>query len=229
MANGRTGQVQVEDFDIGVATTIGSELINVEHDGELIQVYAVRIEGVTGPDEYQGLIPVIMSDSEDAFQAQLLPQIVVSRGAITPQMNRWFPGGREYQIPAPGSPQVPVPGTNRTMSKRVEKKWWTLPFEISYDLHLRARLRWQANKMFKHVGRFFWAYGQVFLKDSENEERGYYAFVESIDSLNEIADIADRLQGHTISMRVEGELDFAEPFILPTQQKLTLGVEMKGA
>lgn len=75
--------------------------------------------------------------------------------------------------------------------------------------------------MFLHVGRIFWAYGQVFLRDSEGDERGYYAFSDSVPNLSEIADVADRLQGHTISLRVEGELDFHEPFLMPTAQRVT--------
>jgi hypothetical protein len=224
MANGRTGVVVLKDYDVGVATTIGSTLINIERDDELVQVYGVEIEGVTGPDEYKGLVPVTMADPEDAFQDQFLPQIVISRGAITPAMARWFPGGREYQVAAVGSEQVVGPG-GRSMPNRIERKYWTYPFEISYDVHLRAKLRWQADHMLQHVGRYFWAYGQVFLRDSEGEERGYYAFTESYDSLSEITDVADRLQGHTISMRVEAELDFFEPIILPTSHRFTVTVE----
>jgi len=205
-----------------VATTIGSELINIERDGELVQTYAVGIEGVTGPDEYQGLIPVSMADPEDAFQEQFLPQIVISRGSITPAMARWFPGGYEYQVPAVNAKWIDGPG-GRQLPDKIEKKYWTLPFEITYDLHLRARLRWQADLMLQYVGRYYWAYGQIFLIDSEGEERGYYAFVESVDNLSEITDIADRLQGHTISMRVEAELDFQEPVILPTSSRISLG------
>jgi len=222
MANGRTGAVFLEDYDVGMATTLGAELVNIERDGELVQTYAVGIEEVTGPDEYQGLVPVSMADPEDAFQDQFLPQIVISRGAVSPDMARWFPGGYEYQVPAVNSQQIPGPG-GRTLPDKVEKKYWTYPYEISYDLHLRARLRWQADHMLRHVGRFFWAYGQVFLRDSEGDERGYYAFMESADNLSEIMDVADRLQGHTISMRVEAELDFHEPVILPTSSKVNIG------
>jgi hypothetical protein len=222
MADGRTGRVRLEDFDVGVATTIGSVLVNIERDGELVQTYAVGIEGVTGPDEYEGLIPVSMADPEDAFQDQFLPQIVISRGAISPAMARWFPGGFEYQVPARNAEQIPGPG-GRSMPTLVEKKYWTYPFEITYDLHLRAKLRWQADRMLFHVGRYYWAYGQIFLRDSEGEERGYYAFAESIDSLSEITDIADRLQGHTISLRVEAELDFQEPVVLPTSNRVNIG------
>lgn len=228
MAGGRTGQVFLENFDVGIATTMGGELIEIEQDGEKVQVYAVKINGVTGPDEYQGLIPISMSEPEDAYQEHLLPQIIISRGSVTPAMNRWFPGGWEYQVPAAKAKMVVGPDGVTKMPTIVERKWWTYPYEIAYDVHLRARLRVQGDRMWRHVGRFFWAYGQVFLTDSEGEGRGYYAFVDSNDDLAELTDVADRLQGHTISMRVEAELDFNEPHLMPTTPNYSLNVEPKG-
>ena len=50
MANGRTGQVFIEDFDIGLAETIGAEKVTIELDGEDAEVYALRVPDVTGPD-----------------------------------------------------------------------------------------------------------------------------------------------------------------------------------
>lgn len=226
MSDGRTGQVFVEDFDIGVATTLGAELVSIDIDGEEAPNYAVRIDGVTGPDVFKGLVPVVMTDPEDAYNENLLPQIVIARGSMTPQMARWFPGGHEYQVPAKSAEMVAGPG-GRMMPTVVERKWWAYPFEISYDIHLRARLRLQADRMLRHVGRPFWAYGQVFLTDSENEERGYYAFMDSIENLSELADVADRLQGHTLSMRVEAELDFNEPHLMPTAHKILIATDPK--
>lgn len=223
MADGRTGQVFLEDFDVGIATTIGGELIEVSLDNERVQAYAVRVDGVTGPDEYDGMIPIFMSDPEDTYQQNLLPQIVVSRGSISPQNERWHPGGREYL--APSGSQLLKTADGKTVPARRERKWWTYPYEISYDLHLRARLREEADRLLRHVGRYYWSYGQVHLRDSEGEPRGYYAFMESIENLSEIADVADRLQGHTLSLRVEGELDLHEPHIVPSQATVTTRIE----
>lgn len=221
MANGRTGQVFIEDFDIGLAETIGCELVPIELDGEEAEVYALRVPGVTGPDEYSGLIPVYMGEPEDTFSESLLPQIVISRGSIQPAMSRWFGGGHEYMVPAHGSKEVTSSGGLKGPS-RVEIKAWTRPFDISYDVHIRARLRAQADRILRDVGRHLWSYGQIRLRDSEGDERGYYAFVDSYENLAEISDIADRLHGHTIPVRVEGELDFLEPFVAPTTPNLAI-------
>lgn len=223
MANGRTGTVFLEHFDVGVATTLGGELVNVVLDGEQVQAYAVRIDGVVGPGEHKGLVPIIIAEPDEAYESARLPEILISRSSAIPQMNRWFPGGHEYQVPASNAQQVVGPN-GQLMPNRVEKKWWTYPFEIVYDIQLRARQRVDADRMFRHVGARLWAYGQVFLVDSEGDERGYYAFVDSNDALSELADVADRLQGHIISLRVEGELDFAEPFLMPTSPKLQTNV-----
>jgi hypothetical protein len=223
LANGRSGSVFLEHFDLGVATTLGGELVNVVLDGEQVQTYAVRISGVNGPGEYNGLVPIVMSEPDETYQSAHLPEIVITRSSAVQQMNRWFPGGHEYQVAASNSQQVAGPG-GRMMPNRIEKKLWTYPFEISYDIQLRSRLRIDADRMLRHAGARFWAYGQVFLIDSEGDERGYHAFVDTFDPLSELTDISDRLQGHIISLRVEGELDFAEPFLAPTSPTLRTNV-----
>lgn len=226
MANGRTGLVFLREFDEGIVRTMGAELIDIEKDGETVQDYAIRVDGVNGPDEYGGYLPVIWQTPEDVYQDHLLPHVVVARTSITPAMNRWQPGGREYMVPASMAKMLRVRATGEEMEipSHVEIKRWAYPFDIAYEVHLRAKLRWQADKMLRHVGRKFWAYGQVYLIDSEGDERGYYAFQESINSLDEIADIADRLIGWTISLRCEGELDFNDPYIAPTTPNVVVDV-----
>jgi hypothetical protein len=227
MANGRTGMVFLRDFDEGIIRTMGAELIDYELDGETVQVYALRVDEVNGPDQYGGYIPVIWQNPEDVYQENLLPHVVISRTSITQAMARWFPGGREYMTRAAVATDKTVQATGQVMPSHVEIKRWAYPYDIAYEIHLRARLRWQADKMLRHVGRKFWAYGQIYLTDSEGEERGYYAFQESVDSLDEVADIADRLVGWTISVRCEGELDFNDPYIAPTSQDVVTNVSSR--
>ncbi len=226
-AGHRTGSVFLEDYDVGLAETMGGELITIVLDGEEVQTYALRVTGVTGPPQYDGMIPILMGEPDPVYQEHLLPAVVVSRGSIDPDMQRWHAGGFEYFLAAPGATMKDVPGTGRQIPDKVEIKRYAYPYNISYDLHIRARHRSQADKMLRKVGKHFWAYGQVFLKDSEGCDRGYYAFVESIAALNEIVDVTDRLQGHTFSLRVEAELDFREPSIARTAQTVTVNVNTR--
>lgn len=215
MANGRTGTVFLEDFDVGMAESIGAELVDIVLDDETASVYALAVSGVSGPEEYKGKIPVLMADPEDVYAETFLPRIVISRGSITPDMARWQPGGYEYRVAAPGANMV-TDAFGRVGPDAVETKSWARPFNIPYEIHIYARKRVQADRIFRQVGKLMWSYGQVYLTDSEGEERGYYAFGESNDALNEITEIADRTIGHTISVRVEGELDFVDPYITKT-------------
>jgi len=221
MANGRTGTVFLEDFDIGLAETIGAEKVTIELDGEDAEVYALRVPGVTGPEQYHGLIPVFMSEPEDSFAENVIPQIILSRGSVQPAPARGFGGGHEYMVPAHGSREVASSGGLRGPSA-VEVKPWARPFDISYDVHLKARLRGQADRMLRAVGKHLPNFGEVSLVDSEGDRRGYLAVVDSYESLSEINDVADRLLGHTIPVRIEGELDFDDPFIAPTTPGLTI-------
>lgn len=222
----RTGTVFLRDFDEGLVRTMGAELIEIELDGETVQDYAIRIDGVNGPDEYGGYIPVIWQNPEDVYQAGLLPHVNVSRTAVTPAMQRWQPGGYEYRTPAAAAKTVTA-GNGQRGPSLLEFKAWAYPYDISYEVHIRARLRAQADLMLRHIGKFFWAYGQIYLTDSEGASRGYYAFQESVDTLDEVADIADRMLGWTISLRCEAELDFNDPYIAKTSPNVVTSVESK--
>ena len=224
MADGRTGTVFIEDFDVGLVTTFGAVLKNIVLDGEEVQDYAVQIQGVTGPDEYDGLIPVIFQEPEDVYQTGFLPHVAISRSAITPAMNRWHPAGKAYQVPAKVATTVTAQDGSKGPSLN-ELKGYALPFDITYDIHLRARLRQQANNMLRHIGRFYWAYSTLFFTDNEGDERGYVAYVESIDNLDELVDFSDRTIGFTISIRVEAELDFSDPIVVPTLRSVGISVE----
>lgn len=216
----KTGQVFLEDFDLGLARTIGGKLTPIELDGEETQVFAVDIPGVQGPDLYSGLVPIQMSEPEDSYADMVLPQIVIFRTSINPAMARWFPGGFEYQVPAKNAQQVTA-GNGVVGPSLVERKAWTYPYDISYDVHIRARRRYQADQILQKLQQYLWAYGQLYLTDSEGDERGYYAYLESIDQLNELTDISDRSVGHTMSLRVEAELDANNPTVSKTQYIVT--------
>lgn len=227
MAGGRTGSVFIGDFDVGLVTTFGAVLKPIMFDGEEVQDYAVQIPGVTGPDEYDGLVPVIFQEPEDVYQSGFLPHVAISRSAITPAMTRWHPAGKAYQIPAAVARMVTAQDGSRGPSLN-ELKGYALPFDITYDLHMRGRLRGQANNMLQYIGRFCWAYGVLYLTDSEGDERGYEAYVESIDNLDEVVEFSDRTLGFTLSIRVEGELDFSDPIVVPTMRSAGIGLDFLG-
>lgn len=230
MANGRTGQVFLENFDVGLARTLGGELIEIQLDGESVQSYAVRIEGVPGPADYQGLIPILFNPPEDVYERNLLPQIVIGRAALTTAMERWLnPFGREYMVPAAGSKTV-TNSRGQSGPDKVEIKYsYAAPFDIDYDVHLRTKLRSHGDTMLAFMLGILWpdGPGQLRLTDSEGEERGYYAFINAVQPLDDIGDISDRMMGHLISLRVEGELDVRKPSVHRTAREVSVSVSKK--
>lgn len=224
----RTGSVFVDDFDVGLAETLGSELVTRTIDGEAVQEYALLCDGVTGPPEYDGLVPVFMGEPEPAYAEQLLPQIVIIRSSIEPDMARWHAQGFEYQVAALDAVDNDVPGSETKNPSKIEIKRYAFPFTIPYDVHLRTRHQVTSDRLLKKVGKVFWAYGQIRLRDSEGHERGYYAFMETISSLNEVLDVTDRLKGYTLSLRTEAELDFRDPAVARTVHTFRASVEALG-
>lgn len=223
MADGRTGTVFLEDFDVGLVTTFGAVLKTITLDDEQVQDYAVQIPGVTGPDEYDGLVPVIFQEPEDVYQTGFIPHIAISRSAITPAMTRWHPAGKAYQVPAKMAQMVTAQdgSVGPTLN---ELKGYAIPHDITYDLHMRGRLRQQANNMLRYLGRFYWAYSVLYFVDNEGDERGYDAYVESIDNLDEVVEFSDRTLGFTMSIRVEGELDFSDPIVAKTMRSVGINL-----
>jgi hypothetical protein len=53
---------------------------------------------------------------------------------------------------------------------------------------------------------------RIFIKDSLGEERSYTVFNETgfVDN-SELLDITNRTKSYTVEMRIEGELDLADP------------------
>lgn len=215
----RIATVFIEDFDRGVFESIGAELMEVKHDGETVQVYVLAIPGVTGPDMYRGNVPVIFKDPEDAYQTAALPHVLIGCSDMSVALNRYQPGTRDYIIPAGVGGQLPTEHGVMVPSI-MESKGQAVPYDITYDINLRARLKLQANRMLKKIGQALGhplAQTVVYFTDSLGCERGYDAMVESVSNLSELGDVSERVIGYTLSMRVMGELDFHDP----TLQKLT--------
>lgn len=216
MAGGRTGTVSIEAFDVGVAETLGAEVIQVEFDREMANVYAIQVPAVAGPPQYKGWLPVYLGWPEDVHAEILLPQVVIVRSSVQPASERRVGSGSDYKIPS-------------LLPDRLETKPIASPVDITYDIHLRCRLRTQANRMLHFFAGKLAMWRQVFVRDTEGEERGYYAFVESYEDLSDVADVSMRLQGHTISVRVVGELDLLTPYTEPRFRELSLNMHVTEA
>jgi len=212
----RTGLVTLRDFDEGfLRTLLGSE-VEIELDGEKTLAIGVPIAGVRGPEQFQGQVPVCFGEPEEVYQLNLLPCIVVSRSTFTPAMDRSMPYGEEYRVPAMDAQSVALTMPDGTVVNgwdRWEFKEFATPFDMLYTVELRARRRGDANRMFDHASKLLRPHFEVFVFDTEGDERGYNTFLDPWTSIDALSDVADRVVGFSVSIRVEGELDLRDPIV----------------
>ena len=211
----RTGTVFIDDFDDGIARSMGGVLIDVELDGEMAQEYVVSIPDVVGPKSHNGMVPIYFEAPDDSYSDGVTPSIIINCSFI-PATNRWQPGGRAYRVVAPQSKMV-ASSYGTVGPTMVEQKPHALPYDFTYDIQLKAKKRRPAIRMFRHIGRKgMWMHGLIVVMDSEGYPRTYDAFQESVNNLSDIGEIGNREVGFSLSVRVAGELDFWEPKLYKT-------------
>ena len=232
LSSTRTGTVFIKDFDRGVITTIGAQLIDVADPcrsgvfPNSSKRYALSVAGVCGPDEYGGMVPIIFNDPDDAYQKDLIPQIHIERSALLPAPQRRQSPGYDYRIPAPQAKMVKG-WTGETGPTMVEVKGIADPYDITYELHIRTRLANEVSMILRVVaGAFPPMDGALYVMDTEGACRSYDVFQESINDLSSIVDVQDREAGWTVSIRVEGEIDLRDPVIRKTVYK-RFGVDVE--
>jgi len=204
----RTGVVTVRDFDQGVVETLGAVVV----DG---RYFILGLSDLDPPPGEPG-VPVVFSHPEEVLQTHRVPVIEVRRDDINPAMQRWHPGMGTYRAPSLGAMQVgsPFAGDTRTAWNHYEQAQQATPFDILYTINIQARQRQYmaaANKILAYVLRIYQPYSAVYVKDSAGDRRSYEAFLDAVAPLDNVPEVAERVIGFALSLRVEAELDINEP------------------
>lgn len=216
----RSGIVFLEDFDEGLVRSFGGELIDLVIEGETCREYVLIEPSIQGPNAYRGAIPIVFGNPDDAFQEDLLPQIHVSRSAVTPAGERRESGGYEYRVPAQAAKTVRA--SNNTYGPNlVEIKYRPEPYDLTYDVTIKVPSGHGggvrgANKLLRRIGAVLSPQGVIEVTDSEGNTRPYPYFQENLQDIGEVVEVSARVAGWTISGRVKGELDFDDPFLSRT-------------
>ena len=226
--NGRapTGTVDLRCFDQGVVTTMGAGLHTVTMpSGETLRNYFLDVPLTKGRVGRPGLpgVPIIFAFPEDVFEKYDYPLISIRRDDINPTMNRWHPGTLQYRAPAVNASQEVVnsnPGVtgapDLTGFNQVEQLQQATPYDITYTISILARNRGgmgqtnQANAILKSVLKTYPPYSFIEVIDSIGDIRTYECFQESVSHLDEVPEVADRVIGFAVTIRVEGELDLGD-------------------
>ena len=218
LGKARTGSVTVRDFDQGVVETLGAKVIGDTY-------FITELSEFDPPPGMPG-IPVLFAHPEEVFQAYKQPAIEVRRDDISPALNRWHPGTLHYRTPGLGATKATATfsdGTTKTGYDRMEELQQTCPYDLLYTINIHARSRQfmsSANKILAYVMRIYQPYCAVYVKDSIGDLRSYSATTESIQPIDEAADVAERVIGFALSLRIEGELDINDPKTFGTVTRL---------
>lgn len=244
----RTGTVTLRDFDKGVIETMGAFLAYDEDGKErnyFLQLDAGDVGSAKGRIGRKGQlippitpgqtalpgVPVVFSHPEDVFAKYDLPLIAIRRDDIDPATSRWHPGLKQYRAPAESA--LPTVVGAESYWNLVEEKEQAVPYDLTYTISILARSRGkggisqtnQANAILHQVLKVYQPYCLVKVFDSIGDGRTYEAFQESISHLDEVPEVADRVIGFAVTLRVEAELDLNDPEVRHTVLSRTVGFE----
>ena len=215
-----SGTVFLNNFDAGVIETFGARLFPRIVDGGSRNEYMLALDGVTGPPEYGGRLPVYFVSGKSRYNPKYLPALIIRRSEVAPAMqNGGQSWGIEYARPAPGAQTVNVDLPNgQTISgpNRLEIKPVATPFDLTYDITIRCRgprAEKDAIAGLRHLLSVAEPPGcAVKVKDSLGDERGYDGLTQSIADVTEVLDLTARDAGWTLTLLIHGELDVIGPF-----------------
>ena len=211
----RSGSVDLRAFDEGIVRTMGAKVINDN--------YYLTIDNVSAPPGMPG-IPVTFAYPEDVYEKNFLSTVVVRRDDVSGAMQRWHPQSVSYNAPPPSAIPiiVSVPGKGDITSwDRTEVKRQPEPVDIMYTISILSRhrhgiaggntARREANEILRYILSRYNVYSALEVEDDIGDLRTYDCYREGISMLDDLPDVAARVIGFAISLRVEGELDLKQP------------------
>ena len=179
-----SGMVGIQHFDKGMITTLGAELVAVTEDGGSRNHYVIEVEGIVGPDRFDKKVPVFFVVGRTPYTPRFYPCVIIRRTDLTPAFENggaWF--GIDYRKRAKGSPEVSLTlkegtedETTYTGYKAYETKERATPYNIAYEVQLRARgdrAMLEANLLHAAIQKICMPPGfAMTLQDTEGDDRG---------------------------------------------------------
>lgn len=206
-----TGQVFLRNFDQGMVDTIGAitDPTNPPGDPRFI---------LTVPGATDQTVKVYFAKPEAIFRKKVYPFITIDREEFTPALHRWMGVGQlEYRTGVSGTQifvQTSRDGTGVSGFGQYQTKPQAIPYDIVYTVTCFDRYEGPAQAMLLKLLKVFPPVGKVFVSDSLGLNRTYEAYQEgAIANLKEVIDPVTRFIGYAITVRVEGELDLADPSV----------------
>jgi len=229
LGSARNGRVGIREFDEGLVRTMGATL-QTHPGGSGDGWFLSGVPGVCPPAGYPG-IPVIITQSDDAFGDYVMPILAVRPEPPAHAPQRWHSvGHRQYRTAAAGAlpSSVEVNGETVTGYEAYEEMPQAQPTDFTYEIRAIGRTkggffeglpRDQASTLFMHLLKRYSHHNMsaaVYVVDTVGDIRRYSCFLESMNSEVETSQLSDRVVQFSVTIRVEGELDITDPLTYPS-------------
>jgi hypothetical protein len=159
-------------------------------------------------------VKVLWYDPEPVVADKIVPQIVVKRGTVTPDLVRWNPYGYDY-----------VYAENNLVYTKDE----TFPFMINYSVDAMARLNRDAVKLTSAITHKLKPYSPLYVKDSLGQFRVYEMFMTGFDYSGDLVNVVYRIPAYTMNIDVVGELDLTMPSVMVYKRVVQARVTLIGS
>jgi len=211
-----TGSVFLRNFDQGVFDTLGA---TPDASNLADPCYAL---GVNFADGLRN-VPVYFSQPEPIFKKMVFPFIAVHRDDCLLAMHRWMGVGQlEYRAGVPGT-QTVINGVSGFAEYQMKPQ--AFPHDITYTISVWDRYEQPVQTTLLKVLKTLYPVGRLIVYDDLGLKRSYeYYWEGSIASLEEILDPVTRARGYALTIRVEGELDLADPYTTGSVSGVDLNV-----
>lgn len=218
----KTGEVFIRNYDQGIIETMGGYIevptskLMIEMIGGVKRNYFIDIPEIEYGEQSKK-VPVIFGNPQAIRSRKIYPSFLIVRQDPVPAMNRWHSiGMAEYRVPVNTSNPEWAYGVSGY--SEMEQKVQDMPFDIVYNINVMALLESQAMAMLRKVMTVYKPYSKINVIDSLGATRTYTAYNESVNDISELNDVADRMEGYSISVRVECELTLSVPLVSKTMK-----------
>lgn len=221
--NSVVGEVDLRSFDQGVMTTLNAIYGGQSADAVPAPCYTIPVLMPDGTTRY---VPAYFDQPEAIFQKMIFPFVSIHREDVVLAMHRWMNVGQlEYKAGVSGT-QISVRQSNGSVVSgfsSYQAQIQPFPYDIPYTISCFDRYENLVQPILKYILRSFPPLGKLFVSDSLGLPRTYEAYQEgSIANLQELIDPVQRVRGYALSIRVEGELDLADPYTTSAVSGITL-------
>ncbi len=219
----RSGIVWIRSFDEGVIKSLGG-VVRTSGDGKNNFYVPITPGSCMTPGTSLDL-PVIFGNPDPLFEKKTYPAFVVTRGSVTPALERWHSQGAMQEFYGVLGTEVVVDG--KTRYNQVEQSPQAWPYDITYTIAVYSKYEYEAQTLLRHMMMKFPPRCHVSIVDSLGDVRTYDAFVDSdISDLSEIVDISDRVKSYSLSLKVEAEIDLVAPIVNNTVQTVEISSDL---